>query len=50
MLSDLGPTALSELLDDAADCFAAAVRSDEGREGTKSFVEKRKPSWAVQVE
>ena len=50
MLRAAGPTPLSELLDDAADCFAAAVRSDEGREGTKSFVEKRKPSWAVQVE
>jgi isohexenylglutaconyl-CoA hydratase len=50
MLRAAGPTALSELLDDAAECFAAAVRSDEGREGTKSFVEKRKPSWAVQVE
>jgi isohexenylglutaconyl-CoA hydratase len=50
MLRAAGPTPLSELLDDAAECFAAAVRSDEGREGTKSFVEKRKPSWAVQVE
>ena len=50
MLRAAGPTPLSELLDDSADCFAAAVRSDEGREGTKSFVEKRKPSWAAQVE
>jgi isohexenylglutaconyl-CoA hydratase len=38
------------LLDDAAEYFAAAVRSAEGREGTKAFVEKRKPSWFVQVE
>jgi isohexenylglutaconyl-CoA hydratase len=50
MLRAAGLTPLSELLDDAADCFAATVRSDEGREGTKSFVEKRKPSWVVQVE
>ena len=50
MLRAAGPTPLSELLDDAADCFAAAVRSAEGREGTKSFVEKRRPSWVVQVE
>jgi isohexenylglutaconyl-CoA hydratase len=50
MLRAAGPTLLPELLDDAAECFAAAVRSDEGREGTKSFVEKRKPSWVVQVE
>jgi 1,4-dihydroxy-2-naphthoyl-CoA synthase len=26
------------------------VRSAEGREGTQAFVEKRKPSWFVQVE
>ncbi|HML07679.1 MAG TPA: enoyl-CoA hydratase-related protein [Xanthobacteraceae bacterium] len=50
MLRAAGPTPLSQLLDDAAECFAAAVRSAEGREGTKSFVEKRKPSWVMQVE
>src|ERR1700728_249298 len=50
MLRAAGPSPLSELLDDAADAFAAAARSPEGREGTKSFIEKRKPSWAVEVE
>lgn len=50
MLRAAGPTAMPELLAAAADVFAAAVRSPEGREGTKSFVEKRKPSWVVQVE
>lgn len=50
MLRAAGPSPLSELLDDAAECFAAAVRSAEGREGTRSFVEKRKPSWVMQVE
>jgi isohexenylglutaconyl-CoA hydratase len=50
MLRAAGPSAMSELLDDAATTFAAAVRGPEGREGTRSFVEKRKPSWAVQVE
>ena len=47
-----GPQAspLPQLLDDAADCFVAAVRGPEGREGTRSFVEKRKPSWVVQAE
>jgi len=44
------PNSLPQLLDDAAECFAAAVRSPEGREGTKAFVEKRKPSWVVQAE
>jgi isohexenylglutaconyl-CoA hydratase len=50
MLRAAGPSPMSELLDDAAECFATAVRSPEGREGTKAFVEKRKPSWFVQVE
>jgi len=50
MLRAAGPSGMPELLAAAADAFAAAVRSPEGREGTKSFVEKRKPSWVVQVE
>jgi isohexenylglutaconyl-CoA hydratase len=50
MLRAAGPSPMAELLDDAAESFAAAVRSPEGREGTKSFVEKRKPSWVMQVE
>ena len=50
MLRAAGPTPMGELLNDAADAFAAAVRSAEGREGTKAFVEKRKPAWVVQVE
>jgi isohexenylglutaconyl-CoA hydratase len=50
MLRAAGPNPIPELLDDAADAFAAAVRGPEGREGTRSFVEKRKPSWVVQVE
>jgi isohexenylglutaconyl-CoA hydratase len=50
MLRAAGPTPLAELLDDAAEAFTVAVRGAEGREGTKAFVEKRKPSWAVEVE
>jgi isohexenylglutaconyl-CoA hydratase len=50
MLSAAGSSPMAKLLDDAAECFAAAVRSPEGREGTKAFVEKRKPSWVMQVE
>lgn len=49
MLRAAGPTPMPELLDDAAESFAAAVRGPEGREGTRSFVEKRKPSWVMQV-
>lgn len=50
MLRAAGPSSLAELLDDAAECFAAAVRGAEGREGAKAFVEKRKPDWAATVE
>jgi isohexenylglutaconyl-CoA hydratase len=39
-------TPLSQLLDSAADQFAAAVTGAEGIEGTMAFVQKRKPSWA----
>ncbi len=50
MLRAAGPAAMADLLDDAAASFAAAVRGPEGREGTRAFVEKRKPSWVAQVE
>ena len=36
------------LLDEAAQSFATAVRSTEGREGTRAFAEKRRPTWARQ--
>ncbi|HWB79818.1 MAG TPA: enoyl-CoA hydratase-related protein, partial [Nannocystaceae bacterium] len=42
-----GSTALPELLDDAAAHFAAATRGPEAAEGMMAFVQKRKPSWAV---
>ncbi|NNL87886.1 MAG: enoyl-CoA hydratase/isomerase family protein [Marinicaulis sp.] len=35
-----------EMLDFAANRFASAILSDEGREGIASFIEKRKPEWA----
>jgi isohexenylglutaconyl-CoA hydratase len=50
MLRAAGPSAIDELLDEAAASFAASVRGSEGREGTAAFVEKRKPSWVTQVE
>ena len=40
---------MTELLEHAADSFAAAVRGPEGREGTAAFVEKRKPHWVEKV-
>lgn len=36
----------SAQIDAAADSFADAMLSDEGREGVMSFAQKRKPSWA----
>jgi isohexenylglutaconyl-CoA hydratase len=40
---------LPELLERAADSFAAAVRGPEGREGTAAFVAKRKPNWVETI-
>lgn len=40
---------MTELLERAADSFANAVRGPEGREGTRAFVEKRKPNWVGKV-
>jgi isohexenylglutaconyl-CoA hydratase len=37
---------LDALLDHAADVFAEASLGEEGREGARAFVEKRKPEWA----
>jgi isohexenylglutaconyl-CoA hydratase len=50
MLRAAGQAPISELLDDAAASFAAAVRGPEGREGTRAFVEKRTPPWVTRVE
>ena len=36
---------LELLLDQAADWFAEAVTGEEGIEGTRAFVEKRKARW-----
>ena len=36
------------LIDFAAEQFADAMLSAEGREGLSAFAEKRKPSWAIQ--
>jgi isohexenylglutaconyl-CoA hydratase len=38
---------LEALLDRAADDFSKSILGAEGQEGTKAFIEKRKPSWAV---
>jgi len=37
----------TRLIDDTADRIAQIRASDEGREGIRSFLEKRKPSWLI---
>ena len=46
LLLSVGAMEHEALLDQAADWFAEALGSAEGIEGTKAFVEKRKPGWA----
>lgn len=43
-----GGIPMNDLLDHAAKNFSAALRSEEGKEGTSAFVAKRKPAWAPQ--
>lgn len=42
----VGKQDLNALLDSAAEAFSAAVQSEEGREGSTAFMEKRLPAWA----
>ena len=46
LMLDVASTELESLLDRASDDFASALNSDEGKEGTTAFLEKRLPSWA----
>ncbi len=46
LLLQVGEKEHEALLDHAADLFASALLSNEGREGTQAFMEKRKPDWA----
>lgn len=45
-----GPAPMESLLDYAAESFTRAVRGPEGREGTKAFVDKRKPAWVQSID
>ncbi len=46
LLHDVGEMDLEQLLDRAADDFCTALRGSEGQEGTRAFLEKRRPGWA----
>lgn len=49
LLQRVGKQPMADLLDDAANRFAEAVRGDEGAEGTLAFMQKRPPAWASTV-
>ena len=46
LMLDVGQVELDALLDRAADDFTESMRSEEGQEGTRAFLEKRLPGWA----
>ena len=50
LMNRVGREPLSGLLDDAADRFAEAARGPEGIEGMTSFIQKKKPRWALPKE
>lgn len=50
MHSAAGAAPMDDLLSYAAESFTRAVRGPEGREGTKAFVEKRKPAWVETID
>lgn len=45
LMLQVGSVALDSLLDSASDMFATALSGAEGQEGTRAFIEKRKPNW-----
>lgn len=46
IILNVGRKTMDEVLDDAAEKFAAAVRGVEAPEGVAAFMQKRKPKWA----
>lgn len=47
LMFQVGNRELESLLDSASDMFSVALNGPEGREGTRAFIEKRKPQWAL---
>lgn len=46
LMLKVGNVDLDTLLNDAADDFTASLQGSEGQEGTRAFLEKRRPKWA----
>lgn len=47
LLHKVGHRPMADLLDEAAQQFAEAIRGPEGAEGTTAFMQKRPAAWAV---
>jgi isohexenylglutaconyl-CoA hydratase len=47
LMLQVGKDELKSLLDKASDMFSVALSGPEGQEGTRAFIEKRKPQWAL---
>ncbi len=47
LMLQVGKCELEDLLDRASDMFSVALSGPEGQEGTRAFIEKRKPGWAA---
>ncbi|MFL6574343.1 MAG: enoyl-CoA hydratase/isomerase family protein, partial [Burkholderiales bacterium] len=46
LLNTLATHAVKDVRDEAAQAFAASLRSSEAREGLDAFAAKRPPTWA----
>ena len=47
LVADVAWRAPEDVLEDTARRIAAARVSEEGQEGVRAFLEKRKPSWTL---
>ena len=50
ILMDTALKPIEQILDEGSEAFAAQLRSEEGHEGIKAFLEKRRPSWVEQID